>query len=99
MVSLNGSAPKPAGPPRAFYIVIGNVDMRHGKVRLLNCPERRYTISNGDLLQLTTGGVVCAVAHPQHSYVFWAFNMLTLEKIAARKDYDATMARAAWYTQ
>ena len=99
MVSLNGSAPKPVGPPRAFYIVIGSVDRQLGKVRLLNCPERRYSLKDGDLLQLTTGGVVCAVEHPHYGFEYWAFDMLILEKKAIELDIEVTQARASWYTQ
>ena len=101
MVSLNGSAPKPVpvGPPRAFYIVIGSVDRQLGKVRLLDCPVRRYSLKDGELLQLTTGGVVCAVAHPHYGFEYHVFDMMVLEEKAIELDIEETQARASWYTQ
>ena len=50
--SHNKAKPQPIGPQRAVYIVIGHVDRQLGKVSLLNCPERRFTVKDGDLLQL-----------------------------------------------
>ena len=99
MLSLNGSKPKPAGDPRAVYIVIGHVDRQLGKVSLLNCPERRYSVKDGDLLQLTTGGVVCIETHPHHGFTSSDFDMMILEVKAIERDYQDTIARAAWYTQ
>jgi hypothetical protein len=81
------------------YQVIGKVDRQLGKVRLLDCPERRYTISDGDLLVLATGGVVCAAEHPHYGFEYHAFDMLVLEEIATALDLQDTMTKAAWYTQ
>ena len=99
MLHQNGSKPKPTGDPRAVYIVIGHVDRQLGKVSLLNCPERRYSIKDGDLLQLTTGGVVCAVPHPHYGFEYHVFDMMILEEKALALDLEETQARAAWYTQ